>query len=210
MSKLNLIGLGLVLAAAPLASAHLDGTMGYPKTYCESTDIYTHDYGPVATGRVLSEMADGNLQDCDGDFDPTNPVHWAEEIARVDLDEDGQVHELTDFDGHSEYARGGAWLLVVSGDGTFGSEACFGEPGHHPHFGPVHVEDFVLGEAATFRVTADSVSVLPNPPGEPACGDLQADEQTLCLGSCSVTFSPGVDGAYAVFVEGTVGHVFSN
>lgn len=209
MSKLKLIGLGVVLAAAPLVSAHLDGTMGYPKPYCEVTDKWVHDYGPVASGRLLSDLTDGNVQDCDGDFDPTNPFDWAEEVAREDLDEDGDVHELMDFDGHSEFARGGAWLLVISGDGTYGSEACFGESGHHAYYGPIGVEDLVFGAGATFHVAADTVSIVPTPPGEPSCGDLQADEQTTCLSSCTVTFVPGIDGAYAVFVEGTVGHVLA-
>lgn len=184
MSKLFLIGLGAVLMAAPLAGAHLDGTMGYPKPYCEILDLDVHDYGPVATGRLLSDFTDGNLQDCDGDI--TTPA---------------------DYDQHSEYARGGAWLLVTTGDGTYGSLACFGELGHHAAYGPFEVIDLVLGTGASIRVAADTMSIVPAPPGEPACGDLQADEAAECVGSCSVTFPPGIDGAYAVFVAGTVGHV---
>lgn len=186
MLRHHLVSLGLVLAAAPLAGAHLDGTLGYPKPYCESTDVDVHDYGPVASGEVLSDFADGNLQDCDGDNLPA------------------------EFDGHSEYARGGAWILVESGDGSYGALACFGEPGHHPAFGPFVVTDLVLGAGASFRVGADTVSALPAPPGQPLCGDLETDVEATCVGSCTVTFGPGLDGSYAVFVTGTVGHVVAS
>ena len=182
MSKLHLIGLGAVLAATPLAYAHLDGTMGYPKLYCEAFDWHMHDYGPPATGAALSDFTDGNLEDCDGDGVPG------------------------DYDRHSEYARGGAWLLVDPGDMTYGSLACFGEEGHHPYYGPITVIDAVLGPVE-FRVASDWFSLVPTPPGEPECGDLQSDEGALCVGTCSVTFGPGLDGSYAVFVAGTIGHV---
>ena len=183
MLKLLLTGLGVVLAAAPIAGAHLDDSMGYPKPYCELFDINVHDYGPPATGELLSDFMDGNPMDCDGDG------------------------VFGDYDLHSEYARGGAWVLVDSGDGSYGALACFGEPGHHPSYGPFSVTDLVLGAGATFLVAADTVSAIPNPPGQPLCGDLETDVDAECVGTCTVAFLAGIDGAYAVFVTGTIGHV---
>ncbi len=184
MNRLRLIGLGVVLVATPLAGAHLDGTKGYPKPYCEiGVDTLVHDYGPVASGELLSDFMDGNVQDCNADL------------------------VFGDFDAHSEFARGGAWMLVVSGDGNYGTLACFGEEGHHPSYGPFVVDDLVLLDTATMRIAVDTVSLIPTPPGQPDCGDLQTDVEATCVGSCSVTFPPGIDGAYSVFVTGTVGHV---
>lgn len=185
--------IALALATAPFAYAHEPA--GTFKNYCEDPSEWgTHDY-VVAVGFATFLPQDGNIGgDCDGDTVPA------------------------DYDGHVEWAAGGSWLSVNSGDGaTGGSLACYGEEGHHPDFGPFTVTDFVLGRTLPFRVESDTASLVPpTDPTAPACGDFQTDASTLCVDTCIVTFPPGLDGVYYVFVGdvvsgavGTLGHVSS-
>ena len=204
----------VALLATPLAYAHVGSPGAYirgpPKPYCETTpDWHVHDYGPPATGTAIGGLADGNLDDCDRDFNPNDPWCVAEEVAREDLNGDGQVCEKADYDGHMEWAWGGAYLLAEHGDeATFGSYVCYGEDGHHPYYGPFWVVDVVLGSGASFEVAADTVNLVgPDPVTGIDCGDFQSDAGSNCVGTCSVTFPPGRDGAYYVFVTGTAGHV---
>ena len=191
----------VALLATPLAYAHIGGTRGPPKPYCEDTpDWQVHDYGPPATGTAIGGYSDGNVDDCDGDFNPNDPWCVAEEVARQDLNGDGQVCEKADFDGHREWAWGGAWLLADDGDSnTYGATACYGEAPHHPYYGPIWVWDESVWNGVQFDVGADYTPV--------DCGDFIDDVSATCIGVCSVTFPPGRDGAYHVFVTGTSGHV---
>jgi hypothetical protein len=117
-----------------------------------------------------------------------------------------------DYDNHAEYARGGAWILVNTGAGVpsadpnvgAGTEYCYGDEGHHAEFGPVTVNDVVLGAGATFTVASDTVDLTGLGEG---CGDFESDNGTDCVGSCTVTFTAGLDGSYQVYVQGTLGHV---
>lgn len=180
-----------LLSTAPAALAH--GPAGTPNPGCEDAwDRLFHDYGPPAAGLILSGPSDGSIAAC-------GP-------------------EIYSTDGHSEYARGGAWILVESGDGwTGGTWACFGEEGHHPRPLSLSVEDAALGPGAPFFVTADQVNPSgPDPFGQD-CGDYESDVVMRCVGGCFVTFAPGLDGSYAVFVGdvanrsvATQGHVLVN
>lgn len=197
----------VVLLLLPFALAH--NPAGTPKNYCEPTSEWdTHDYaGGFASVSVRLPNLDGNLGgDCDGSgfaVDPTGPsVTWG----------------AADFDGHHEWSIGWARLLVNSGAGVpspdpsvgAGTFFCFGFGGHHPAFGPVTVDDSVLGGGATFYVMADTLDLTGVGNG---CGDGQVlgDEEGFqtCLGSCAVTFPPGLDGSYMVFVTGIAGHIVS-
>ena len=184
--KLLTSAVAALLLAVPLAAAH--DLAGTPKLHCESgAEASTHDYGAPAAGGVLWGFADGNRDDCDGDGTPG------------------------DYDGHSEWGLGGAWMLAGEGDGvTSGSTACYGEPAHHALYGPFSVQDVVLGAGASFVVAADDLNPIgPDPITGADCGDFEADRGALCTGSCVVTFPPGLDGSYQVYVQGTAGHVDS-
>lgn len=212
MTKAMLLLSAISLLAAPLVYAHDGGggVAGTPDPGCErGTDWADHDYGPPATGSVPQGLRDGNLDDCDGDFNEFGLTCWNEEIAREDVDGDTQVCERFDHDGHSEFATGGAWLLVDSGDGVAGgSLLCYGEAGHHPAFGPFFVSDLVWGAVVDFTVESDLVDASGL--GDP-CGDFQSDASALCGWDCVVPFPPGLDGSYRVSVgpdfPGTRGHV---
>lgn len=161
----------LTLAAllVPLAAGHTPA--GEPKNYCEpATDWSVHDYMPNPLG-TLSRPVDGNTGLCG-----TNPPP----------------------DGHQEWAQGGAWLLVNSGPGFLipgaagGSIVCFGEVGHHNHFGPI-----TLSTGGSFTVNVDDVDLTQSSP----CGDGLIDNTTPCTGTCIVTFVSGLDGSYQVIVS---------
>lgn len=202
MSKTYLVALVVALAAAPLALAH--EPKGTPKTYCELfLEWDTHDYVPGIGAGAAGGAWDSNLNDCDGSTaihatpcygfdDPNDPLSvWA---GACDTE-----YGYADYDGHHDLAIGGAILLAGSG-----AWECYGEDAHHPASGPIAVDDAVLGSAASFTVYAERSA-------EP-CGDLLldgSDDSVVCIGSCMVPFPPGTDGAYYVFVQGTMGHVIS-
>lgn len=186
---------GILLAASALLVAFASAAVGHepigtPKPYCEPASEWSvHDYGPPAAGFLLLGATDGNLADCDGDGD------------RVD------------FDGHAEHALGGAFLLACEascgpgGQGA-GSWACFGEPAHHdviywPPFmyGPFAVFDAMAEGPAGFFIAVDEQGTEASL-GDEACGDLEFDRTAWCSGfeACFVTFAPGRDGSYVVFV----------
>jgi hypothetical protein len=186
--RLALLLLAALLAIAPMGVAH--DPVGTPKNYCEDPSEWdVHDYAPVSV-RVFNFLGwDGNVVgDCDGD---------------------GLGY---DFDGHYEWASGGAMLLAESGDGvTGGASACYVTTADHPVFGPFTVTDAVLGSGVSFLVGADTVNLVP-PTSGPDCGDGILDATSTCIGTCTVTFTPGLDGAYFVNVgslafPGTAGHV---
>lgn len=220
LTMLRSISIFLILLAIPVAQPHYalhKGEIpGNLDTHCEDTaqEITDHDYGLPAHGAILFGFVDGNREDCDGDFDETDPFCWVEEVAREDVDDDTHTCQRFDYDGHSEYAQGGAWLLVQTGDDSGGSMACFGEVGHHPTFGPFHVVDLTLGTSVPFLVAADHTNGIGAMSRD--CGDAIEDVYAICTGGCHVSFSPGLDGAYHVYVGdgtsgqlGTQGHVCS-
>ena len=213
MNKTYLIAMAAALLAAPLAYGSA------PVTTCETTSS-THHYSG-GNGLQLRGFLDGSLQDCDGDFDPFHIECIPEGVVRQDINGDGLLCEAFDYDGHHEYAVGGAWLLADDGDlFNSGAYVCFGENAHHPRFGPFTVHDDILGFGAAFAVGADYYSNIfglavrdSDPwPGVQRqrwadCGDGEIDAWAECVGWCSVTFAPGIDGAYQVFVTGTGGTV---
>ena len=185
MNKSYLLALAAALLAAPLTMAtHAPAGLGLPKITCEDPSIWNnHEYWVPSTGFAVFLLTDGNLEDCDGDTIPA------------------------DFDDHSEFALGGAWLMVDSGDGvTDGSLACYGEAGHHPTFGPFTVVDAVIGAATPFLVASDTENLVPpTDPAEPDCGDFTTDNSTQCVGTCTVTFTAGIDGTYILYVGDLLG-----
>ena len=212
------IALALVVGvAAPFAFAHTPA--GTPKNYCEDrSEWLVHDYGPVASGVLLYGNEDGNRGgDCNPGFylhgtpcagfdDPADPFTFYAGLCDSDLNP-----PLADWDQHNEFAFGGAWLLVRSGEGLpsadptvgAGTLYCFGAEGHHADYPTVAVEDLVLG-GARLTVASDTVDTTGMGDG---CGDFESDESATGYGSVTVTFPAGFDGAYYVYVEGTLGHV---
>ena len=201
MNKTFLIALLAALVAAPFTDAEA------PVIHCE-TNFSVHHY-TEGNGRALTGWGDGNLDDCDGDFDPSDPYCVAEEVAREDLNGDGLVCEATDYDGHHEWSAGGAILLSDDGDlTTYGAFVCFGENAHHPQYGPFSVNDVVLGAGASFVVGADTVNLVgPDPVTGLDCGDFEVNRRKTCTGSCTVLFPAGIDGAYYIYVSGGAGTV---
>jgi hypothetical protein len=218
MAMKLLVTTALALAIAPLAFAH--DPAGTPKNYCEPLGEWNvHDYGAPATGALIFGHEDGNLGgDCSGNTvlnpggpcvyeDPNSPIGSGLGLCDSEIDP-----PLADWDFHSEFAFGGAWILVDSGNGEpswdpgvgAGTLYCYGAEGHHAAFGPVSVTDFVLGAGATFSVYADTEDITMAGDG---CGDFEEDNGTDCVGSCTLTFPPGLDGSYVVYVQGTSGHV---
>lgn len=173
MRPLRLLGLFATLATFPLAHAHVDGTMGAPKAYCEdlAQDATTHDYGSGS---------------------PAGGQTWAGLFLGA---VDGSVGPCASGvqDGHREYAPEGAILLADS----VGSLPCYGIAADHPANPTISVVEPVMGIAYYWV----GVDIGPGP-----CGDFQDDDFRSCLN----TLSPGVDGAYHVYVtEGGPGHVFT-
>lgn len=196
----------VAILAFPFAFAHTDGGIyGAAKTYCEylKGDQNVHDYAGGAGAPLfpfLVLFVDGNAQDCDGDGVPY------------------------DYDGHSEWAVGGAWLLASdAGAPLAGSTACFGEYPHHPLYPDAWVFDHVWAAGVIFFVAADTVNLVgPDPTTGVDCGDGLEDTSTpYCVDHCPVGFAPGTDGAYRVYIIGvridgedhyfpaTLGHVYT-
>jgi hypothetical protein len=220
MNKTYLFAIVAALVAAPLALAH--DPAGTPKNYCEvgSAEWSVHDYGPVASGSLIYGNEDGNLGgDCSGNtsvepgvlcvgadlsaLNPGDPATAVDVLNSIFLGFCGSEIDppVADWDEHNEFAFGGAWMLV-NDDLT---QVCFGAEGHHPEFGPYSVFDNVLMDGATFTVASDTVALVPGD-----CGDFESDDSSDCVGSCTVTFPSGLDGAYVVYVQGTAGHAFSS
>lgn len=191
MRTLLLLILAVASCAPPLTYGHVP--MGTPNSQCEGLDArYVHDYGAPATGNLLAQPKDGGAVCGPIYLDPLGPP----------------VFSLSG-DGHREYAVGGAWILVESGTGQptpggAGTLYCYGEAGHHAPYGPSTVTDLALGAGASYVVGADLDDTTG---GLEGCGDFETDEVATCVGTCTVAFGPGLDGAYFVFVDGTQGHV---
>lgn len=186
-----------ILLGAALLVLPLGGAVS-PNPTCDADWSIHHYTGIEGPGG----WSDGNLADCDGDFDPADPWCAAEEVAREDVNGDGLVCEAIDYDGHHEWSRGGALLAVESGDGwSWGTIHCYGEVGHHSEHGPIYVYDVVLG-AVPYTVSADDGA---------SCGDFQADVSMDCFDACALTFAAGTDGAYLVTVHlGTAGLIIGH
>ena len=213
MQKLYFSVLAVALAMAPLAYAH--NPAGTPNLACEDPSEWkVHDYGAPAGGFLISGFTDGNMADCDGDFNPNDPYCVAEEVWREDLNGDTLVCEAADYDGHQEYSRGGAWILAEDGTGVAsvdpnepaGSLYCFGAASHHEKYGPFTVQDIYFGSGVEFQVAADTLDLIGDGEG---CGDLESDAGAFCVDTCEVTFPPGLDGSYQVYVTGVQGHVIT-
>ena len=184
MRALHILLLLAVTLAVPFTGAHPMG-VGLPKTVCESPrDMPQHEYGPPATGLVIALGQDGAVPPCPA-WDPT-------------------------WDGHLEFAAGGAWLLACDfscgagyGDGAL---TCWGAWSDHAPSPTVTVDDAAL-LVVGFEVWADRISLFPQ---VPECGDFEADAHVVCVNACQIPFGPGLDGSYAIYVQGTTGHVFSS
>jgi hypothetical protein len=201
MNRLYAASLALALATLPLALAH--SPAGTPKNFCESTwDWGEHDYGPPATGYYVRRGIDEYWRPVgpSGAPGPSLGVASGDGNLVGDCDGDGVPG---DYDLHGDWAIGGAVLQVAT-------TACSSEWGHHSMFGPISVSDVVLGYTVPFFVGVDTVGLLPG-----SCGDHVVDFGVSCIGTCTVTFPPGLDGTYVVFVgdvafgvPGTYGHVY--
>lgn len=178
-----------VLLLLPASLAH--SPRGTPKDYCEPWDEwFVHEYGPPATGRLLQGFEDGNVQgDCDGQAYVSPYVDLNDPLASyVDVN-----LPFADYDGHAEYARGGAWILSGLNAGY-----CFGEEAHHPAFPWMEAHDLTWAADVHFTVVAD----LDGGSWD-VCGDFEAEWSQHCVDACFVPVPPGADGSYIVYV----GHV---
>lgn len=239
MHRLTLYATTLFLLATPLSLAHAPA--GTPKNYCEPiSEWFIHDYGGPVSGNVVTGHRDGNtFGDCSGVIDLTPCVEVG--ASPPFTTSAGPCDPaFGDFDGHKEFAYGGALLHAETGDGVSGgSLACHGEVAHHEVIPTVVVEDAVVGHAGAifFVVTADYSRPGFEPADGPDCGDNLVEVcnpadpvdqfEQLCNprdqavvgisgvagwgASVDVTFAPGADGTYNVFVGqgGTVGHIYT-
>lgn len=203
MNKTYLLIIAVALLAAPLTHAH--DPAGTPKRYCEEeAEWKTHDYSPPLHGESISGLFDGNLMLCDVNaFDPLCGLGGRDADP---LPVAGLRCDIL-YDGHSEFARGGAWILSCddacgpNGTGA-GALACFGEPAHHSSFPTIRVLDSSGLIGVEFHVITDS--------GGGPCGDFEGDSILRCYASCSASSYTGADGAFIVIVRGTLGHVITN
>ena len=180
MNKTYLLAVAAALLAAPLAFAHPydpaghpTGMIGLPKHWCEDADdVKIHEYGPPALGAIILLGLDGSIPPC-----PYGDTTW---------------------DGHWEWAAGGA--ILIAGPEAI---ACYGA---YPDYTPgseIWVYDEILtplGSGVSFEVGVDTT---PAP-----CGDGLIDLSIQCVDYCAPGFPPGIDGVYYVFVSGTTGHVY--
>jgi hypothetical protein len=206
MNKSFLIAIAAALMAAPLAIAH-DPVKGTPKNYCEpQSEWFQHDYA-TGTGLFILLNEDGNLLgDCDGvvTADPGTPCAGADPADPVNtffvgLCDSDINPPVADYDGHREFALGGAWILAGAS-----AEDCFGDAAHHTEFGSFTVDDTVLGAGATADVAADTVDAT----GQlGTCGDFESDVSESFIGGGTVSIPAGLDGSYQVYVTGSLGHV---
>ena len=168
----------LALTLAPLSAAH-DGGVGAPKTHCETpgSDTGHHEYGPPGTGFVIFLGLDGAIPPC-----PYGDTTW---------------------DGHIEFAFGGAWLQASP-------SLCTEAYADHTPGAFISVYDAFLtafGSDVAFSVYADTLNNDPIP-SEPNCGDFESDYGVDCVNNCAPGFPPGLDGSYQVYVSGTTGHIY--
>lgn len=195
IDRIFLLTIGAALLLAPAAFAHvpgasLMGVAGTPKDYCEDAwgDTSVHEYGPPADGITLFLDTDGAVGPCPYGATVGAPL----------------------FDGHFEWAQGGAHL--VAGDSAQAA-ACGWPYPDHAVFPTIAVFDLVLSPQAipvAFTVAADTANNLPPiDPSAPNCGDLEADLSGECLDACIPLFPPGLDQTYLVYVTGFQGHIVS-
>lgn len=100
-------------------------------------------------------------------------------------------------DGHLDFAFGGAELVAS----PWGAQWCLGLVVDHAQHPTVTVVD-ESGEAIPFLVGVERSYEFD------FCGDGLDDAYQECLGSCTVAFEAGMDGAYRVYLlGGTRGHI---
>lgn len=161
---------------APFAAAH---SPARPVTACQDpAEGRYHEYVPPVHGLLITGE-DGNVSDCRHSdlvsgfslYYPHEPeCGWLGgtpgvcEPVTVPID-----RPVLDYDGEWDYAQGGAWLFVVTGDGAAsGVAACFGAPSVGHHGGDVLAWDDA-GFGPRILLTSDH-----SPRGEedlPDCGD---------------------------------------
>lgn len=172
----------LTLALTPLALAHPGGLPGAPKPWCEATaaDRNVHEYAARTDGRMVPFAFDSAVGDCDGNGIPED-----------------------EGDGHLEFAFAGSFLLVADP----GAQDCWLDVADHPQHPLVTVTDDVLA-SVRFTVHADTLDNIPRiNPSEPYCGDGDVDRVQTCTDSCAIAIPPGMDGSYAILIDGVSGHV---
>jgi hypothetical protein len=196
MNNVNLVPLAILLITPVVMGHHTHAGVsspdGTPKWWCEDPAEWgVHEY--TSTHPVLSSSG----------YDLSDPL-LAAPAPPIDGDTQSCSGGLLDFDGHPEYAVGGAVLQVET------RAACDPQSGHHPAFGPIWVRDNIAGSTISFLIASDTASSVDTPPDLPSCGDGVFDEATVCVNVCTVTFRPGLDGAYTVLVASVLfsgGHV---
>ena len=153
-----------------------DEPIGVPKTICETAfdDTGTHVYGAPSSGFLITLGLDGAVPPC-----PYGDTTW---------------------DGHYEFAVGGAWLQAAA-------SVCTDAYADHTPGSLIHVYDQALtraGSSISFSVYSDTLNNNPVPE-DPDCGDFESDYGVDCVDACVPGFPPGIDGSYQVYVSGTAG-----
>ena len=181
------------LAAGRTTVAH-EAQTGQPKLDCEGPDdTWIHEY-ETGTGFMLIGPRSS----------ATAPRIQATFVPPADGSIPPCPYGDTTWDGHHEFAYGGAWLQAAH------SVCAESYPDHFPGTLVWVYDSFLggLGSDVAFSVYADW---LDNDPlqSEPTCGDFESDYGMDCINICAPGFPPGLDGSYQVYVSGTTGHVYT-
>ena len=174
MNRTILMALAIALVA-PLGALADQGTYGTAQTNCQTlAEMRTHDYAAPATGNIVFNPQDGNLNSFCPNGRGSTILSPADEPCLTQIPNPSLLWttlcgpHLVPYDGDLEWAQGGGWLIALTGDGvTNGGLACWGTEGHHPVQGSIYVYDQVFPNV-DFTVAVDW-----SDPGAPApdCGD---------------------------------------
>ena len=200
-----LLTAALASIALPPSLAH-DGGVGLVKTQCEtagetSVHEYAHSNGFLLAGDWITVNFFGPPA---AEPEPRASSGPTTRLLQPLLGEtaDGAVPPCpfgdTTWDGHYEFAQGGARLQAAA-------SVCTDAYADHSAGATIVVVDAVFVDVA-FSVYSDNLNNDPFQ-GGPNCGDFESDYGVDCVNICAPAFPPGLDGTYQVYVSGTTGHV---
>ena len=197
-----------VAGVLPTATAH-DCTAADPKTSCgECNDLLPHNHRYNNGKNYCRSNPLPGKQECEDVQNGQTHLYGAPALGFVIfIGSDWSIPPCnfgdTTWDGHYEYAFGGAWLQAAT-------SACTAAFADHAPGATITVYDNqltgTLQSDVAFSVYADTLNNDPIP-SEPNCGDFESDYGVDCVNSCAPAFPPGLDGSYQVYVSGTSGSI---